>query len=80
MFKFISFIKEIHKYDKGEIHQISKFCIVGGDSRFVGMKIKKKTHNVMEKVTKCHKIYLIECIKNKLRNSQVDFNIFKDYL
>lgn len=34
----------------------------------------------MEKVTKCHKIYLIECIKNKLRNSQVDFNIFKDYL
>lgn len=42
--------------------------------------LKKKNQNVMEKVTKCHKIYLIECIKNKLRNSQVDFNIFKDYL
>lgn len=42
--------------------------------------LKKKHHNVMEKVTKCHKIYLIECIKNKLRNSQVDFNNFKDYV
>lgn len=68
--------------NKGEIHQISKFCIVGGDSRndLSVWQFKKKTHNVMEKVTKCHKIYLIECIKNKLRNSQVDFNIFKDYL
>lgn len=33
VFKFISFIKEEHKNDKWEKHQISKFCIVGGDSR-----------------------------------------------
>lgn len=42
VFEFISFIEEVHKCDKGEIHQISKFCIVGGDRNDLSVRQFKK--------------------------------------